>query len=201
MSTTKTLKGCHQTKKLLQVLMHNSSSVLWVNKQSERDETTSSAANSMLIWVLLSVSVSSRCSPGRAGPSCPRFRSHGVEMVFSSPEGLWQASVLPRGVPTSIAAPWGAPRAGSLPSDRCRAGRSVPWLLLGLGSVGYRLPMGVSRGAGWAEANCKGRSFSVHEGAGEDLGRRLGRWLAERERGSEGHKPRPRLSWAEEHLR
>lgn len=81
-SINKTLKGCHQTKKLLKVLMHNTSSALQVNKHTEGDRTTSSAANSMLIWLLLSFSISSRRSPRRAGPSCRRFCSHGVKVVF-----------------------------------------------------------------------------------------------------------------------
>lgn len=177
--------------------MHNTSSVLQVNKRTEGDNTTSSAANLMLIWVLLAFSISSRHSPRRAGPSCPRFCSRGVEMVvFSSPECFWQASVLPLGMPTWIAALW----ARSLPSNSFRSFCSVLWLLMRLESIGCQLLMGVSWGGGWAEANSKGRSFSVHEGAWEDLGRHLGRCLAEYKCESKAHKPWTSFSWAEKHL-
>lgn len=69
-----------------------------------------------------------------------------------------------------------------------------------LESIGCQLLMGVSWGGGWAEANSKGRSFSVHEGAWEDLGRHLGRCLAEYKCESKAHKPWTSLSWAEKHL-
>lgn len=161
--------------------MHNPGSALQVKNHTEGDKTTSSAANSMLIWLLLSFPSSSRqaeAALGEQGPPAPG--SARTVQGWSSPHqrAFGRCQSYPIGVPIRVAAPWGAPWAQSLPSNRFRALRSVLRLLMRLESVGCQLPTGISQGGSWAEAHSKGRSFSVHEGAWEDLGRRLGRWLA-----------------------